>query len=345
MMTTSGLFDEYLKLERLTMLGDVLMKLSAVVDFEIFRPLLTEIFEKEHKGAGGRPPYDYVLMFKIVILQRIYNLSDDQIEFQINDRLTFMRFLGLNCSDKVPDAKTVWNFKNILAQNNSGKKLFDLFSKELNNSKLILNEGRIIDATFVEVPKQHNSPDDNKTIKEGEIPQEWKSEDPKNKHKVRQKDTDARWARKGNERHFGYKNHVKSDAKSKLITDYKVTAASVHESTELKELVNKNDKTVWADSGYVGKTGDLEKEVLEKVKFEICERRRRGHPLTPEQKESNRQKSKIRSRIEHIFGFMTNSMHGISIRSIGLIRAEFNIAIMNLTYNMFRMEILLRNQS
>ena len=145
-------------------------------------------FTRLSKGKGGRPPYDYVLMFKIVILQRYYNLSDEQVEYQINDRMSFMRFLDLTIADDVPDSRTVWNFREQLTDLEIIEPLFDLFLKELDTLGLVVNEGKIIDASFVEVPRQRNSRDDNKKIKNNEIPEDWKDKP----RKLSQKDTEAR---------------------------------------------------------------------------------------------------------------------------------------------------------
>jgi len=130
-MLTLNLFAEDNRLKKLSKLGDQLEKLNSVIKWETFRPILKGVFAKEAKGAGGRPPYDYVLMFKILILQRLFNISDDQAEFQINDRMSFMRFLGLTLGEKVPDAKTIWNFRNELVMANVMESLFELFTREL----------------------------------------------------------------------------------------------------------------------------------------------------------------------------------------------------------------------
>ena len=338
-----GFFDEEFKLEKISKLGDQLEKLNKVIDWEQFRSILDEAFEKENKGPGGRPSFDKILMFKILILQRLYNLSDEQIEFQINDRLSFQRFLGLLLCDTVPDATTVWLFRDMLAQKKIAEKLFARFNKTLEEAGLIKNDGVMVDATFVDAPKQRNSHDENQTIKEGKIPEEWK--DKSNKkivHKVSQKDTDARWTKKRDETHYGYKNHVKADVGSKLIKDYTVTDASVHDSTEFSGLINEDDNIVYADAGYVGKEDEFSDKVKEKVEFVICEKGYRNHPLTDLQKLANKIKSSKRCRIEHIFGFMTNSMHGLFLRCIGKVRADFNIGLTNLVYNMCRMETLQR---
>lgn len=333
-----GIWDESLRLEKLSKLGDSLEKLNHAIDWEHFRPKLTKVFKKQAKGAGGRPPYDYVMLFKVLVLQRIYNLSDDQTEYQINDRMSFMRFLGLGLGDRVPDAKTIWLYRDTLTKANVIRELFDLFNAQLEDAGLITHTGTIVDATFVEAPRQHNHHNENEDIKKGNVPDAWKK--PENIHKLRRKDMDARWTRKGREFHFGYKDHVKADADSKLITDYTVTPANVHDSQPMPTMINETDKAVYADSAYWGSV--VAEALPQNVENCIQERGTKKQPLTDEQKASNRIKSKTRCRIEHIFGFMTNSMRGITVRSVGLARAEFNIGLTNLIYNLCRFEFLNR---
>ena len=323
-------FAEDDRLAKLSKLGDQLEKLNRVMGWKIFEPLLKGAFAKETKGSGGRPPYDYVMMFKILILQRIYNIADDQTEFQINDRMSFMRFLGLALGETVPDSKTIWNFRDMLAKAGVIESLFALFTRELEAHGIVTHKGTIVDATFVDAPKQRNTREENKRIKEGDVPKDW------SEHKRRQKDTDARWTKKNNEVHYGYKDHVKVDADSKIITKYAVTSANVHDSQEFTDFLDDTDVTVYADSAYVGQ------EVPAQVRAEICEKGYRNHPLTEEQKKTNRDKSKIRCRIEHVFGYMTGSMRGITFRGVGKTHADFNIGLTNLVYNMCRYAALLQ---
>lgn len=335
-----GLFDEGKRLGKLSELGDSLVQLDNVIDWEMFRPILNKVFFKEHKGAGGRPPYDYVMLFKTLVLQRIYNLSDDQTEYQINDRISFMRFLGLGLENRVPDAKTIWLFRDTLTNADVIREIFELFNQQLEDAHLITRVGSIVDATFVDAPRQRNTRDENAKIKAGEVPEEW--EETENCHKLCQNDVDARWTKKGNEIHYGYKDHVKADADSKLITDYSVTSANVHDSQALVGLVNETDNVLFADSAYSG--ADIQAALPEKVEIQIHEKGCRNSPLTEEQKANNKIKSKTRVRIEHIFGFMTGSMRGITVRSVGIMRATFNIGLTNLVYNLCRYEILCRKQ-
>jgi len=328
-----GFWDQDIRLSKLSKLGDPLEKLNKGVDFEMFRAILEEKLSKEPQGKGGRPPYDYVLMFKILILQRYYNLSDEQTEYQINDRMSFMRFLDLSIADDIPDSKTVWHFRECLTDLELVEELFALFLNELEKLNLIVNEGKIIDASFVEVPRQRNSREENKQIKNGEIPERFEN----NPHVKSQKDTDAKWVQKNDVNYFGYKNHVKQDAGSKLVVKYTVTDASVHDSQTTEMLLDEKDKgeIFYADSAYSGEPQEkiiADKEMINKV----CEKGVRNHPLTDEQKNNNREKSRIRSRVEHIFGFMEMSMNEMYIQCIGIKRATAIIGLMNLTYNMFR---------
>lgn len=329
-----GLFDEEIRLQELSKFGDPLEKLNKLIDFEkLFSSTLTKVLKKEPKGPGGRTAYNYVMMFKVLILQRLYNISDGQTEFQIKDRLSFMRFLGLTLSEDVPDEKTIWLFRETLIKKNAIEKLFKRFERHLNDQGVITNKGSIIDASFVDVPKQRNTKEENGKIKEGRIPEEWEE----NQDKLSQKDTDARWTEKNKEKHYGYKNHIKVDRKSKIITKYSVTDSSVHDSQEFENLIDKNDndKSIYADSAYTGK--NIQKIIAKrKIKNKICEKGYRNKPLTEKQKINNRKKSKVRARIEHVFGFIENSMNGSNIQSIGIERAKGIIGLMNLVYNMCR---------
>jgi IS5 family transposase len=336
-MKQIGLFDESNCLRKLSKLGDQLEKLNHVIEWRLFEGILNGVFAKD-RGAGGRPPYNYLLLFKTLILQRLFNISDDQAEFQINDRMTFRRFLGLSLGDQVPDAKTIWLFRDTLVKAGVMEGLFNSFSHQLVQQGIISHKGTIVDATFVEAPRQRNTREENQQIKEGKTPEDWEKSE--NVDKVRQKDTDARWTIKNKERHFGYKDHVKIDAESKLITGYSVTDASVHDSQALIGLMDEKDKVLYADSAYSG--NPIAGQLPEGIENQIHEKGYRNRPLSEEQKAGNKRKSRTRSRIEHVFGYMTGTMRGITVRSIGIARAKFNIGLTNLIYNLCRYEILSR---
>jgi len=331
-MKQKGFFDETDRLQELSRLGDPLEKLNKYVNWEGLRGILTRTLRKESQGPGGRPPFDYVMMFKILVLQKLYNIADDKTEYLINDRLSFQRFLNLQLCDTVPDAKTIWHFREELTKANILDTIFYRFVEQLEEKGIITRSGSIVDATFVDVPRQRNSKGENQEIKEGNVPAEWEEEG--NKHKKAQKDVDARWATKNKEKHFGYKNHIKIDKKSKIITKYRTTSAEVHDSQELKNLIEVGkDKRLYGDSAYTGK--EVQNCIPETIINRIHEKGYRNHPLTKTQERNNVAKSRIRARVEHVFAAI-NHFGGIFIRTIGKVRAKFQIGFMNLAYNMTR---------
>ena len=325
------------RLTRLSEMGDQLEKMRDAIDWERFREGVEAPFIKETKGAGGRPPFDKVMMFKIIMLQEWYNISDDAVEYQINDRLSFQRFLGLGLNDRVPDAKTIWLFRETLRKAGADTVLFDLFRQVLQEAKLITRSGSIVDAVFAECPRQHNTKEENKQIKNGTVPEGWE------KNKRQQKDCDARWTRKRGAFFFGFKNHIKVDRSSKLITKSVVTPASTHDSVPLEKLVDETDQAIYGDSAYDGKkTAKRLRKAAPKATLHIHKKANRNHPLTEDDKLQNREKSRVRCRVEHVFGHMKNSMGGTFIRCIGFERATCRITLKNLAYNLHRYEFLTR---
>jgi len=331
-----------IQLERISKLGDPLEKINATINWEVFRETIRRRVRKEDYSKGGRPPLDEILMFKITLLQDWNNLSDDNSEYMINDRLSFQRFLDMELGEKSPDSKTIWLFKEQLGKEGL-RELFDLFNRMLEEIGIVKREGSLVDASFVDVPRQRNTREQNKTIKSGKVPEEWQT--PENVNKLEQKDTDARWIKKGNELHYGYKDHVKVDKDSKIIVDFSVTSANVHDVNEFEGLIDMTDTEAWLDAGYA--SADHVARIMEKyphIILHICEKGKKNAPLTEEQKESNRLKSKVRARVEHVFGYMTRFMGGITIQTIGINRAEREICGMNLAYNIRRAVFLLNKK-
>jgi IS5 family transposase len=282
-------------------------------------------------------------MFKILILKTLYNLSDEHTELFIRDRLSFREFLGLTLSDRVPDARTIWLFAELLKEQDMERHLFDLFHEELARQGFAAKGGCCRDGTFVDVPKQHNSREENEQIKRGSTPIRFS--DP---HVGCHKDMEARWAKKGNEKHYGYKNHVLSDSDTKLILDYEVTEASVHDSIPCLDLAPPESlypgQEIHLDSAYVGSEHNPIPTDLQERGFnpQICEKGVRNCPLTPVQKFCNFVKSRVRCRIEHIFGAQKKRMGDEILRTIGGKRARFWIGLRNLVNNMCRFVTLKR---
>ena len=335
-----GFFDEEFTKERLSAIGNPLESVSKVIDFESFRELLeSKLLNTNKKNNAGAKPYDVVMLFKILILQRYYGLGDRQVEYQILDRMSFKTFLGLETGDRVPDQKTVWSFRERITKTGLVEDLFEQFTSFLEEKELILNEGQLVDASFTVAPRQRNTREENKKIKNGEGDDLWKDKPNKKKHK----DIDARWTKKNGETFYGYKNHAKVDTKSKFINTYTITDASVHDSQALDDLLTEKDKEqdLHADSAYTGE--EQEKTIAKyEMKNKVHEKGYRNKPLTDQQKANNTKKSKIRARVEHVFGFMEQSMNGLVLKSVGMVRASGIIGLINLTYNLFRYEQIKR---
>lgn len=327
-----GFFDIQDRYEALSRAGDPLEGLRTMIPWESFRKPLKKTLNRKDRSAGGRPPFDDVLMFKVLVLQALYNLSDDQTEYQIRDRLSFMRFLGLDMEGRVPDAKTVWLFRERLAQAGAFEKLFARFDRHLEEKGLMASGGQIIDASIIPVPRQRNKRDENDAIKAGETPQAWNDKPAK----LRQKDVDARWTVKNEQNFYGYKNHVGVDRTHKLIRRYHVTPASVHDSCAFDEVFDARNaaKDIWADSAYRSK----EREGMLKARgyrSRIHHKGSRGHHLSEAKQAVNTRRSKTRARVEHVFGAQAQ-MGGKLLRSIGSVRARANLGMKNLVYNMQR---------
>lgn len=248
-------------------------KSTVQVGFEVFRGPLIAALRRSVHGKGGRPPFDPVLMFKILVLQALYSLSDEATEFQIKDRLSFQRFLGLGLDGMVPDATTVWLFRERLVQAKAIDKLFARFDAALTDRGYLAMGGQTIDATVVPAPKQRNTEEEKAAIKEGGIPEAWKAK----AARLRQKDRDARWSVKYTKAKvkegadptaakpvdlaipmFGYKNHIGFDRAHGLIRTWDASAANAHDGARLPDVVSKGNtgSGVWADTDYRSKKNE-----------------------------------------------------------------------------------------
>jgi len=334
-MMQTGLLDWQIRFDQLDIGGDPLPRLKNLVDWERFRPELEAVRDRERKSNAGRKPFDVILMFKVLVLQSLYNLSDEKIEFQIRDRLSFMRFWVLSLGDAVPDEKTIWLFREQLTEAGVMKRLFKEFDQFLEDKGFCARRGQIIDASIVEAPRQRNSRQENRQIKAGLKPEDWSEQ------KKRQKDTDARWTKKNGHNYYGYKNHINVDVKHKLIRDYEVTSASVHDSQVFEELLDEDNSSrdVWADSAY---RSEEKLRELKRRKFREHLQRKgcKYKKLTDREARGNRTRSRIRSRVEHVFGVQALRAGALILRTIGLIRAKAKIGLRNLAYNLDRFCVL-----
>jgi IS5 family transposase len=275
----------------------------------------------------------------MLVLQTLNNLSDEQAEYQVRDRLSFTRFLRLSIEDSIPDATTLWLFREKLAKAGLIEKLFDRFDQHLAAKGYMARGGQMVDATIVPVPTQRNSRDENEAVKAGRIPEEWDNKPAK----LRQKDRDARWTKRHGRSFFGYKNHVNADAKHKLIRRYEVTDAAVHDSQKLDGLLTNSNTSaeVFADSAY--RSTQIEGRLRASgFKSRIQRRATRNHALSEAQANANRNRSKIRARVEHVFAAQETALGGRIVRTIGIVRARAKIGLQNLAYNIRRLVTLER---
>lgn len=350
-----GFFDADDRLRRLSDPGDQLEAFRATVDFEMFRPELSAALAYSEGAQGGRPPFDPVMMFKILVIQTTNNLSDERAEFLINDRLSFMRFPGLGLPDRVPGARTIWLFREKLTNAGAIGPLFERFDAALRQSGYIAMPGQIVDASLIAAPRQRNTNDEKDAIKQGRIPDDWKDKPAK----LRQKDRDARWTVKFTKAKpredgstppvdlaipvFGYQNHISIDRGFGFIREWRATNAAAYEGRRLREgLLDKTNtaSAVWAGTAYRSATNE---EFMEKNGFvsHVHRKKPKGRVMPEAIRRANNAKSKIRSKVEHVFAEQKDRM-GLFIRTIGIARAKTKIGLANLVYNLKRLLFLRR---
>lgn len=189
-MKQLGLLDLPEHLKRLLESGDPLEEMARVIDFEAFRPLLEEALAYSDGLKGGRPPYDAVTMFKVLILAAQHTVSDARMEFLLRDRLSWLRFLGFDLGRPTPDENTIRSFRERLTKTGAIRRLFLDFDRQLRDAGYLAMGGQIVDATLVSAPRQRNTADEKAAIKAGKSATEiW----PDKPAKAAQKDMDARW--------------------------------------------------------------------------------------------------------------------------------------------------------
>jgi IS5 family transposase len=328
-----GFWDDQKRVAKLQEKKPVLKRLADSIPWESFRPLLDKGYAHERKSNAGRKRIDPLILFNMLVLQQLFNLSDLELEFQVNDKRSFEEFVGLGVMNSIPDATTVAFFRDRLLKAGVIKELFEMFESYLRSQGLQARGGQIIDATLVPVPKQRNTREENEEIKAGRLPEVWD----KNPDRLRQRDLDARWVKKNDINYYGYKNSICIDVDHGFIRRYAVTPANIHDSQMLPRLLDPENEHdfVWADSAY---SGECFADLLSLGGFEslIHEKGARNHPLSDEAKKMNRVKSAIRACVEHVFGCMTMSMGGKLTRKIGLERTEVWWGLKNLTFNLLR---------
>jgi IS5 family transposase len=345
-----GFFDLDERYAALSAAGDPLERLASVVDFELFRAELDAALDRSDRARGGRPPYDPVLMFKVLVLLTLYTLSDDQTEYQLRDRLSFMRFVGLALEDRVPDAKTIWLFREQLTKEGAIARLFARFDRALRDAGYLAMGGQIVDATVVQARRPRLTGDEKVTIKGGRVPEAW------SQAKRAQVDRDGRWTIKRGRRRppgegepqprvaaeiavpvFGYKNHVGIDRRHGFIRSFVVTDAASHDGRQLGRLLDPENTAspVWADTAYrsAANAALLARRGLVP---QFQRPKPRGRPMPPHLRRGNATRARVRVAVEHVFAAQKCRL-GLIIRSVGLARATARLGLANLVTNMTRL--------
>ena len=345
-----GFFDAEERLRWLSASGDPLERLRTVVDFEAFRAELEAALPRADRSRGGRPPWDAVLMFRVLVLQALYTLSDDQAEYQLRDRLSFMRFAGLALQDAVPDAKTIWLYREQLTRAGALARLFARFDAMLAERGFLAMGGQIVDATVVEARRPRLTKEEKQTLRDGGTPTGWP------KARTRQIDREGRWTLKRGRKArppgggaprqavaeiampvFGYKNHLGIDRAHGFIRRFVVTDAARHDGGQLGAVLDPGNTGggVWADTAYRSKA-NLELLDRRGLRAEFQRAKPRGRPMPVHMARGNATRARVRGLAEHVFAAEKRRM-GLVIRSVGLLRATARITLANLVYNMRRL--------
>lgn len=351
-----GFFDLAERYAALPKAGDPLERLAAVVDFELFQPELDAALKRSDRKKGGRPPMDPVMMFKVLVLQALYNLLDAQAEFQILDRRSFGRFLGIDDGDRVPDETTVWRFREALVQAKAIERLFARFDAHLRAAGYLAMSGQIVDASIVAAPRERMSEEERAIVKGGGTPEGWKEQPAR----LAQKGRDARWTLKRGRRKrrpdgslmveiatpvFGYKNHVNVDRRFGLTRKWSVTDAAAHDGRELGRLLDRKNIAleVWADTAYHSQKNEKRIDAAG-LRSMIHFRKPPGKGLKPQHQRANAARSRVRAAVEHVFADQKHRM-ALFVRTIGIARARAKIGLANLAYNMKRLVYIERREA
>lgn len=327
-----GLLDQEFRAQELRLRKRGILVLDEIVNWELFRTVVEGAVVKEWKGNQGRPMFPPLKMFKVLVIQNYYHLSDERMEDMLLDSESFKVFAGFGYSDTLPDQKTIWRFREQLQKAGVFEEVFRLLHQLLEKSNIVGRAGVIVDATFVEVPRQHKLSEEKEKIEKGEIPEKLL----KCPKVLRQKDLEARWSVKNNESYFGYKAHIKVDLATKLVIAEAMTPANVHDSQMIVSLVEVGDQKVFADKAYRGD------EISHQIRMKnviplIHEKGYRGHSLQPYQHEINKMLSTFRARVEHVFGDVVVGMQGFTCRYIGEARVHAATQLRLLLYNVRRL--------
>lgn len=280
-------FERYTKTTRR---AQFLADMERVVPWRELCALIEPVYPK---AGDGRPPIDLELMLRVYFLQHWFNLSDPAVEEALYDSLAMRAFAGVDLGEKpAPDETTVCKFRHLLERHNLGTRLFQEVGRYLQERGMTVSSGTIVDATIINAPSS-------------------------TKNASGKRDPEMHQTKKGNQWFFGMKGHFGVDKKTKLIHSVAASAANMHDSNMLPELLHGQETHVWGDSAYAGQSELI--EALAPAARDLTQKRGRGYKyLKPRQRIINRARSRVRARVEHsigvikrIFGFAKVRYRGI----------------------------------
>lgn len=317
--------EHYLKVRGL---GDRLELMKEQIDWKPFRPIVASVF-RDNKETGGRPHTNEILVVRTMLLQAWYGLSDPELEFQVNDRLSFRNFLDF--PDNVPDFTTIWKIRDRLKEAGKEQKIWNALQHQLNQKGYEIRKGVIQDACFIEAPQgRKRKYNEKKAEQKGETVEYTELQ----KAHI---DQDGTYAVKHGQVHYGYKNHIKMDVCHHLVRAYDVTTASLHDNQI--DLIRRGDKAAYRDKGYFGK-----KLKYACVKDMTMRRATRGHPLPEKEKKRNKAISSIRAIGERPFAVVKGIFHGGCTRVKKLARVSIKEMFKWFGYNLYQLVTLERKK-
>lgn len=302
-------------------------EIGKMVDWDALA-VIVEGLDRTRGGKGGRPPISFKVKLKMLFLQYTFNLSDEELEDQLIDRLSFQQFAGLGYDEEIPDFTTFWHFKEGLVRNELMEKVFACILSQIESRGLILKRGTIVDATIVQ---------------SGNQPLSSKKREKLEREPSRQIDTDARSTAKGGKKHFGYKGHIGIDAGSKIIRKRTFTPANVNDICELHNLMSGDEKSVWGDKAYP-KDQDKRAARAAGIYYGILDKGRAGRKLSGKQERRNKQKTRVRAAVEHPFAFMKGKLKAQVLSARNKMRNSLRFDMWCIVYNVLRAAFLINRQ-
>jgi IS5 family transposase len=289
--------------------GDKLAEAEKRLDWEAFRPIITPMYRNK-TPRGGRPNVDPVVMVKLLVLQSWYGLSDPELERQVDDRLSFQRFLGF--PEKAPDYSTVWQFRERLAETGRDRMVWTELQRQLDEKGLSVKKGVVQDATFITSDPGHA-----------------KADEPRGEEAETRRSRDGNWGKKGNNSSFGFKLHIKPDVDLGLIRELETTTASVHDS---RVDLSEPGEVVYKDKAYHG---------VESRGYDATMRRgARGHPLGIRDKLRNKRINRKRAPGERPFAVIKRVFGSGHVLVTTLPRVRVKMVFACLCFNLVQMGTL-----